>query len=244
MDLILTWSDNIDYPLFRHFINNYRQHFASINVYLSHKNMELNITNFLMDELSRMGVAVNREPWEIESKARDWRDHAVNSCLQFCHSDWLWFIEPDFFIKDFNKFYETVKKNLDGLDALGFIDANRLHPACLFFRRDKLEKTSRDFSAAPPKWDHYGQFSQEIFTKLRWTELYKIGLVDYVDWYHHGGLTQNYNLVQEGKEPNYNLNNFLVYNAASRTDLVTQCQQYLDLTHKAELLISDIKKFI
>lgn len=236
MDLIAVWPNNLDYPLFRRFIKQNLGRFSKVIISMTEENMGIDFTPFLLESMSESFIL---QPEQAEG---DWRQQATTKALLLSDSEWVWFIEQDFFIKDIDKFMTLTSR--PDLDAIGFVDKDRLHPACLMVKREAMKRTSMDFAANPPHWDHFGHFTQDLMTSTKWAKLQSLGLEEGRDWYHHAGLSQNYKLTQQGLVPNYNIQNFLVYNANSRTDLVDQDERYIDLTHKAEKLLSAVKDFI
>lgn len=231
ISLIVTWPDNLDYPLFRKFLLDHPE--LNPVVAITPKYMELNFTDFILKHVSGSFV--------VEPGAGDWRDVAMKQALKRATTEWIWFLEQDFFFKDVDAFINLLSA---GRDAYGIVQGNRLHPCSLMVKRDVLLKTSLDFAAKPPEYDHFGHVTQDIMRNYEWGQLAEFGLIEGRDWYHHAGLSQNYNLVQEGQEPNYNRENFLVYNRSTITPTVPQDPRYLALAQQAEEMIAPLARFI
>ena len=71
-----------------------------------------------------------------------------------------------------------------------------------------------DFSANPPKHDHFGKFFEEVLSltpKNFRMELLEMGIENRKDTYHLGGLTQNYYSFKHN-DPLYKPKEFLAYN--------------------------------
>lgn len=242
IDILTTWPNNLDYPLFRQFLMKNRHYFNQIIIYLNEQNMELNLTKFLKKTLrDDVGAIVLLDDMEKRG-SRDWRDVATNESLPHSNGEWVWFVEQDFMIR--KEFLPTVMSAMDRYEVIGFKDTNRLHPASLFVRRNIIDQTSKDFSPDPPQFDHFAKFSIECREKGNWATFRSLGLKEGISWYHHAGLSQNYILAQQMKVPNYAPQEFLVYNQASREINIPLNKEYIKLTHDVEHLLTKIKRFI
>ena len=129
----------------------------------------------------------------------DWRNVAINhALLQSYNAEWIWFTEQDFIIKDSTYFWGTVYMADDnGAEFIAVKESDRIHPCCMFIKRSLLARTSREFSANPPLYDHFGKLTQEVE---------KLGpKAHFIDkgWQHMAGLSHNLRLVEEGGLPNY-----------------------------------------
>ena len=238
IDIIQTWPNNIDYPQHRLWLNRYAALFNKVLIYINEQNIEGWDFRKFVEEHVHDAIFPKEVP-----VVGDWRNTATHECLKHSDAEWIWFIEQDFLMN--NDFTDRIELAMKSFDTIGFIDHNRLHPACWLVKRDILEKTSKDFSAHPEEGlDHFAQVTKEARKETTWTTLEDLGLVEGRDWYHHAGLTSNYMLAQHGKKPNYNPEEFLVYNADSRYVPMAKNSQYISLTHKVEDLLTDIKKFL
>lgn len=180
----------------------------------------------------------------------EWRDIAVNRALDKSSSEWVWFLEQDFFWKS-KKFINTLLSGTKTHDAIGFWEAQRLHPACLLIKRDLINRTPRDFSPQPDVLDHFGKFSQSVVSLgAKIAELRDLGLEPMRDWYHMQGLTHNYNLCRSNDlDKVFKKDEFLTYNAISPKIKIPQSPLFHTLSNivSASLVeysqVSWLKKF-
>lgn len=179
----------------------------------------------------------------VYTPAGEWRDLATNTGLGLTSNEWVLFLEQDFFWTP--HFWEQVMKQKDNYDAIGFWEANRLHPAFLLIKRDWINKTSRDFAPIPEEQlDHFGRFSRELVQNgIKVGELENIGLKMQKDWYHMQGLTHNYNLCRDNNlAPVFKRDEFLTYHKYARKlnpelpDVEAQLGEYKEVDWLKEFL--------
>lgn len=238
-DLVIVWPDNLDFPLWRKWLFKNENLFENIIIYFNPQNRDWNLLPFLASDRVFPYKSILLKG---ETKPGDWRNNAVNECLKYVKSEWVWFTEQDFFVD--KGFFHTIYRGMEKADAIGFKENNRFHPACLFVKKSLIDKTTKDFSAKPPQYDHFGKFSQEIHDLGKVETLKRLKLEKDFDFFHHAGLSDNYGLVQLNKPPNANLQEFLVYNASAREVDIKQSEQFIELTHKAEYFLAKIKRFL
>lgn len=232
VDIILTWPIHMDYPLFRESLEDFERITGKIIIAFSDHKRGADLRKFLKPNMP-YATFIDAH----FSIGQDWRNVAVNEALKLSSASHVLFLEQDFlmsphFWRTFEYFAETFPPYIAGWKD----DTGRLHPSFLYVQRKLLDQTSLDFSANPPEWDHFGKVSRELLElHPRFSD---ITLYD-EEWMHIGGLTQNYNLVMEGKPPNYNLDAFYWYNRASRDAKVEHCTYYIDLSLRAEELRED-----
>lgn len=187
----------MDYPLFRKHLGKYRGKFNKVILYPSDHNREVSFKDFLFETVKEDWVKDHKIDWFTDPPP-DWRQEEAMAMLPFAKSEWIYFTEQDFFIKDPDKFYSKVKEAMDrGADAIGFMNPTAfpyLHPACFFIKREILEKTSKDFRAHPeiPGADHFSMITRDLEklgAKIVTTE--EMGFQYWQDCFHLGGLTSN-----------------------------------------------------
>jgi hypothetical protein len=244
-DVILAWPNNIDYPLWRQFVEQNPHYFNKLLIHFNDTHLDLDLSSFVKAWFK----SIKTVPIEFFSTSLvykyDWRDQIVNLCLSASEGEFVWFTEQDFLIKDPADFFTKVSLRLNGGGLVSFKQNNRWHPACIFASRTDIEQTRKNFGAHPPESDHFGWFSEDMDELSPFNiDLNDIDLIENKDWFHHNGLSQNYHLAQQGKPPNYLITEFLVYNAASREAKVSQDRRYIELTHKVEKLLTNIGKFV
>ena len=132
----------------------------------------------------------------------DWRNVAVNKALKYTDAEWLWFTEQDFFPK--KDFWELVEKDSEEFNIIGVNIGERLHPCCLFVKREVVNSTSRNFGGDPDRLDHFGLFQEEL-------KNYPIKYLPERVYYHMNGLSQNLYLLQNDQQPNFRLDEFKEY---------------------------------
>lgn len=202
-DVIVTWPNNCDYPLWREFVRANRHRFEDVIIVFMETNQGHSYKEFVKKAMAADGCIFLDEP--TRPAAEDWRNNCVNFGLKYSKSDWVWFTEQDFFPQNnfWQRLDEITKTSLWG----GVMVADRLHPCCLVVHKDVLENTHKDFSARPAEgYDHFGRFQSDI-ERLNVTH----GYWGEEDWIHYNGLSQNFNLMSQGLQPNYHEREFADY---------------------------------
>ena len=202
-DLITVWPINSDYPLWREMVRANRHHFNKVIIGFMQTNDGIDNRRFVMSAMSNDGVDfIDCFPY---NSGQDWRDVITNACLRISTSNWVFFTEQDFFMRE--KFWNTVESVCDteNLDYIGVKQGERLHPCCLFIKKEALEKTSRDF-AIGDSYDHFGLIQKEIEAN----EAMGYIMPDNT-YFHLNGLTHNFNLLRNGEQPNYEPEMFKEY---------------------------------
>jgi hypothetical protein len=206
-DVLLTWPTRCDYPLWRKFIKEERERFSRVIVVFSNHGGP-SYRDFVATDLALHNVIALDSP---EWYGRDWRDVAVNAALHLSDNPWVWFTEQDFSITD-NSFWWTVSAweecgfEIIGLEQDTLPEQPRLHPCCLFVKRELVDATSRYFG--PDEGDHFWKFSQELYAVTRYPRM-EISKLD--AWHHMNGLSHNHQLVDEGKPVLYHPYEFREY---------------------------------
>jgi hypothetical protein len=191
-DLIVIWPDTIDYPLFREWVRNERERFAKVIVVFTATNWPFTkMPAFIQEAMKHAGISfMPCDPIE----GRDWRDVATRQALGASDSEWVLFTEQDFFPN--KNLWEELEK-ITNVDVIGVMQEKRLHPCCLFIKRQALDTTSKNFAAHPPAFDHFGQIQEDLFWAHKFN---RIAILDPKLYYHMNGLTHNMFLLQSGKE--------------------------------------------
>lgn len=249
-DLIVTWPDSLDYPIFRQFLKNHRAKFNRVLIPIMKANRPsgVNYVNFLREQaFTDMGVELI-EDYEVKG---DWRSSAINAALDRSDGSHVWFTEQDFFIKNTENFYNKILDGIKLTDFIVFRDNLRLHPALMIVKRELINKTKRDFGIEEGKSDHFGKFAEQCIEimsvnpiKPRIYALQELGLIETRDYYHMDGLTHNYHLVMDGQKENiYKPAEFILYNNYARLAQAPQSPEFLTLTFQADQLIAPLTKF-
>ncbi len=216
MDIIISWPDSVDYPNWRSFIKKNRQRFANVFVVFTATNSEKNYVNFVSSSMSDDNITFLYPPHNsplANSHFEDWRNRSVNQALDLSKSEWVWFTEQDFIIKNNDEFWLNIYSLIKEFDVIGYregqgegLDMSRYHPACLFVKRQIIDKTDRYFGIVPDVLDHFAVFSQQINLQNC-----KVTLLDKNNFTHMNGLSHNFNLMQRGEEIVYYPLDFQLY---------------------------------
>lgn len=219
-DILVTWPRNMDYPLFRLWLEKNKQFYNKVVV--SWTGVAEDGIDQDVESLLDFAIFVDGE--RNDQYADDWRNAATNSGLDMSTSEWVWFLEPDFFM-DTDMPYCLADTMLTN-NCIGFYEANRLHPACLLIKRDLIEKTSRNFSVDHSRQlDHFGIFTEELERLCEPTLLGSL----MVGYYHMQGLTHNYSLERQGMDIGYKPDEFYFYNKRAITLQPRQSEGFLKL---------------
>lgn len=207
-DIIVSWPRNNDYPLWRKFIKDNRTKFNEVIVVFTETFQGDDYREFVRKAMFKEYVHFVDSP--LPNAGEDWRDIAVNQALLHSYNaDWIWFTEQDFLITD-DKFWDFVYQEAgNGREVIGTMDGQRLHPCCIFIKREALNKTRKNFGIIPGELDHFGLLQKDI-DKLN---LDKFLLTDggQFGYKHYNGLSQNWTLASRGEKPNYKIEEFIDY---------------------------------
>lgn len=203
-DLVCCNPSHIYYPLFTKMIKENRKQFDKVIVVMT--DMAIRDPNYKLytrEAMANEGIIFLDCP-RAES-GEDWRNKAVNLALNVSQAEWVYFTEQDFIPAE--GFFREVTDLMKRCDVFGRYQEGRLHPCCLFMKRQLLDQTSKDFSAYPDKgMDHFGLIQKWIERK---------GLICGVIFnqfgHHMNGLSQNLHMLQTGLEPNYAPSEFRQY---------------------------------
>lgn len=225
-DVIISWPDNNDYPLWRKFIKENRETFDKVIIVFTKTHSEVNYKEFVTDHTQ--DCTLLECPSLISGE--DWRSVAVNYGLSFSSSEWVWFTEQDFYITD-ELFWEDVnqviRENMS--DFIGVLEGQRIHPCSMFVKRSVIDRTSKFFGIVPDKSDHFFVFTQEV-RKL----LPALAFVDRKYWKHYNGLSHNFSLISRGERPVYQPIEFYDYlSQCLHSDVGVSVGLSLDFVHTA-----------
>lgn len=202
-DLIVSWPDSIDYPLWREMIRNDRHRFAKVIVVFTKTNYGNDITQFVRESMELDDIKFIDSP-KVEN-GQDWRDVAVNAALLISHSEWVYFTEQDFFPNEL--LWQQVGHALStNAQAMGVLVGSRLHPCCLIIKRKTLDLLNKTFGIVPDRLDHFGLIQKQMEDRKIPTAILN------ENFYHHmAGLSHNMRLILDGQEPNHDRADFVEY---------------------------------
>lgn len=201
-DILVAWPVHLDYPLFRKFIHDNRDRFSKVIVIFTQMNAGKDYRTWLQEEFNKDGIISITN--DIVEAKDDWRNLAVNRGLSYSDAEWIWFTEQDFFPQE--GFWDVVETLSKSTDVLGYFQENRLHPCCIFIKRDCLGKTNHNFGVVKDKLDHFGQIQKDLDENK-----VPIGIISSYYGQHLNGLSQNMYLLQCGEQPNYEPEKFKEY---------------------------------
>lgn len=205
-DVIISWPKHMDYPLFRYKLEQWRGYFNNVFIAFTQDTNPVDVSQFVVNNVK--DVTFVKSPVKYE----DWRQNAVRDVIDnFVDNEYVLFFEQDFLINGFSFFDRVFDLHRD---YIGYIEGERMHPAFAVVRTEVIHETSKEFSAQPPKYDHFGKFFAEVTNKHEYMDLKDFDFVEREDFYHMAGLTQNYHVFDEG-QPFYKPDEFLTYNALS-----------------------------
>lgn len=212
---LISWPDSFDFPIFRSRLFLLQMYVDEIVIcFTKHGNNSLR--QWLRENI---GGVKFLDAENAPNKGGDWRNQSTNYMVDQSSGDILLFLEQDFLIKDHEKFFSGVAVALTIYDVVMFEETNRFHPACLFIRRNALNKTKRDFSTNGQGIDHFAMVSADLKGNASYTTLAQCGLNEGTDWFHFKGMTDNY----FAPKPYFDLDSFYLYNDKCR---IIPCPEY------------------
>lgn len=204
-DIIAQWPVNCDYPIWRYFIKSSREKFGKIIIAFTETYSSDDYREFIKWSMRNDNIIFfdGGSP----EKGQDWRDMEVNKGLLLSDSKWVWFTEQDFFPTGKKFWNEIYMKHEKGFDLIGVTQGERLHPCCIFVKREVIEKTRKNFGIVPDKSDHFFLFQKDI-ERLNIKRAY-LGDEKVYQYKHLNGYSHNWRLIQEGGNPVYKAEEFL-----------------------------------
>lgn len=226
-----------DYPHHRANLQKYRDKVNKIILYPSRHHGFRDFEDFLKQNIKETWA----DPVAIDYGVEDWRQAETTPLLKYSQSEWLWFREADFFVDNWDKFYEDVGRLSHESDMFGWWHDSvfpYVHPCCLFIKRELFERTSKDFRAHPEidGCDHFAMLTRDA-EKLG-AKIIRLQDVGYTNWqnaFHLAGLTYPYqNWSMDRIFGVGNLDAFYAYNVMSRKQPVMQDPRYIELSYEVE----------
>jgi hypothetical protein len=203
-DVIVTWPNNCDYPLWRQFIHDNRSKFGKVIIGFHQANGVNDFSNFVREAMTPDNITFFNAP-EPRAGIEDWRNLSINAALNFSDGDRVWFTEQDFF--PLPGFWENVKELDDQhCQVITVYQGNRMHPCCIFMNREVLNLTRKNFGIVPDVSDHFSMIQDDIINLG-----VKVGGLKPKNYIHLNGLSQNWHLASIRERPNYELPKFIEY---------------------------------
>lgn len=201
-DLIISWPEHLDYPLWREFIHNNRDRFNKVIVILTQMNTGKDYRPWLQEQFNKDGIISITNDQVFADQ--DWRNIAVNRGLSLSDAEWVFFTEPDFF--PLPGFWSVAESFMYHYRAAGVKQDTRLHPCSLFLKRSLLDELDKNFGVTRDQLDHFGLIQKQLEEKDE-----KVGIIPPEYWQHYNGLSQNMYLLQTKEQPNYEPEKFKEY---------------------------------
>lgn len=244
IDIITQYCIYNDYPIWRRNMQKYRDRVRKIILYPSRHHGVIDLESFAKEAFPETWV----EPVPIDYGVEDWRQAETDPCLKHSDAEWIWFTEQDFFVKNWDKFYDDIEKGMKTHDMIGWWNPTHfpyMHPCCLFMKRDLFEATTKDFKAHPeiPGCDHFAMLTRQAETlNAKILTLQDLGYKNWDDAFHLGGLTYPYQNWKGDGTDHFGVGNveaFYVYNYWSRYTPVMQTLEYANLSVEIEMALRD-----
>jgi len=190
MDIIVSWPEHTDYPLWRQQIHDNRSLFNKVIVVFTNMNVPKDYREYVKMVMGGDDITfVDSDKWTGED---DWRNKSVNTGLRYSDSEWVWFTEQDFFWKE--GFWDVVTKHMDVVSVVAMETEGRMHPACIFVKRSVIDSTRKDFGVTKDVSDHFGKFQEDVDRLV----FAKVWLPNDI-YTHMAGLSQNMFLMRDPK---------------------------------------------
>lgn len=235
-----------DYPMFRQLLTKYRSKFNKVILYPSRHHGVIDVEKFLEKELPETWVTGHTIDWT--TPGIDWRQAETEPCLALSDSEWILFMEQDFFVTDWDKLWTKVEEAMKTAELVGWWNETAfpyVHPCFLLIKRSVLDKTRKDFRAHPeiPGCDHFAMITHDAVengvnaSNGKLVSLLQLGFVDWVNAFHMGGLTYPYQNWKGDGTDLFGVQNvyaFYAYNRLSREVPVAQALAYRTLSVEIE----------
>ena len=202
-DIIVCWPRNNDYPLWRQYIHLNRSLFNEIIIVFTETNFGEDYREFVKQVMFEDRVQfVEITPVPSHEDWRNWGIH--QALLQSYNAEWVWFTEQDFFPSP--DFWHEARNKMQYSRVVGIQEGERIHPACLFMKRDLLTSQEWDFGIIPDRGDHFIKVVNKLMEINE-----KIDFIPPTIWEHLNGLSHNWSLIERGDLPNWNVERFNKY---------------------------------
>ncbi len=215
IDVLVAWPRHCDYPLWREQLRYQRGLFGRVLVAFTNHHGRHDYRRFVAGDLDGVAECFDADLAESPNVVADWRDIAVNACLERSTADWVLFTEQDLLLRDPTGFWERLGR-LETAGAAGWKDmgSDRWHPSFLLARRELVEGTRRWFGPEPV--DHFYAFGRELQQLVEIFDLRDefgfgcFGETD-ADVMHMAGLSHNHRLADSGQPVTFKPDDFAFY---------------------------------
>lgn len=195
-DIIMQWCVYVDFPFWRLWLKKYRAKFNKVILYPSRQHGVIDLEHYIEEQVPETWITGDVINWT--EPGLDWRQREVTPCLQEIESDWILFMEADFFCDNWDKLFLDIEKAMETADMIGWWSPSvfpYIHPCFLLIKRELLNKTNKDFRAHPEidGSDHFAMITRDT-EKLgaKIVKLQDLGWTEPEHAFHLGGLTYPY----------------------------------------------------
>lgn len=247
IDLISQVCIYNDYPIYRQLLAKYRDKFNKIILYPSRHHGVIDCEEFLKKTFPETWVTGHTIDWT--TPGIDWRQVETEPCVELSDAEWILFMEQDFFVDDWDKFWKDIEIAMKYSDMIGWWNPSvfpYIHPCFLLIKRELLDKTQKDFRAHPEidGCDHFAMLTRDT-EKLsaNITKLQDLGWKDWENAFHMGGLTYPYQNWKGDGTDHFGVASpeaFMIYNYLSRQAPVEQFPPYIELSLEIEKELKDL----
>lgn len=205
--LLTIWPRAFDFPIWRELVEREKDKFEKIVVVCTNSSKQRDLRPFFKEQMPYIEFIDIDE----DSGKQDWYDEAVNIGLARITSDWVLFLEQDFWFRE--GFIETILNRINEFEFVCYKQGSRLHLAFFLGKKEMIDKTLRYFSQVRDRVDCFDLFTMEmqILANYNYKTLEELGFQDNIDFHHLNGLTQNTHLLSMGLEPNSQPEEFKKY---------------------------------
>jgi len=201
-DLIIIWPRAYDYPVCRSLVSQNRDNFGKVIVSFTHNDVERDYREWLKETHPDFTFV------DCDGGV-NWYDEAINIALEHVESEYVMFLEQDFFFDA--KFLRKILNLVEDRDFVCLEQGSRLHLACFVTKMKLINKTLRHFQAIGRYGlDCFDLFCAEIIIKSRdWSTLEGFSGYKHLNGLTHNlrlGIQKDFKLMYEPKEFKHYLN--------------------------------------
>src|SRR5258708_18684988 len=107
-----------DYPIWRNLINKHRDKFNKVILYPSRHHGVIDLEKFWREVFPETWITGDVIDWT--TPGIDWRQRETEPCLALSDSEWILFMEADFFVDDWDKFFSKILDAMYLADVIGW----------------------------------------------------------------------------------------------------------------------------
>ena len=218
-DVITIYPFAYDYPVWRELITKNRHFFNQVIISFTYNDVSRDYREFLKENHKDFTFIDN-------GGSSEWYDGAINSALEAVKSDYVLFLEQDFYFTP--KFLNKTFKIIEETDFICWEQNTRFHLAYFLTTMRAIDQTSRYFQDVPRyRLDCFDLFCAEMLVRSGDFTTF----TGYKNCGHLNGLTHNLRLGIEGNIENiYEPDKFKNYLEKSLIADVKQLPEWVEIT--------------